>query len=397
MRSRTVTFIGSILLAAAAALCAGAPAHADGTQALQRLRADLPEPGPTRSIEFSGDVLEQGTWVGTVDFSARASRVGDQPVWRVMERVYTDGQEGEVREQRRLLLGRDLSLLSGSLERTHRGRIASATIAKVEGGYTVRFSERDAKGQGDAQTHTVTTKDAPLSGHCALLFLMAAWEAKPGARIEVPWLHFEATGAADLGRMALEVRGEGRAGTGERAIDTWVVQARRGEGVLAYHLAREGRTLVAIEGTGAGPHVVPAGEGGRRVQVDESAPARTWEAAFLKFGFGYHMAREELIDAAFHWEGFYEHETKVQNRWPADKPLEEFKRAWIDEFVANSKHRSRVDAGRLLDMTLASGTAKPEGERRIVFEAHPTFGGGVKRTYVLECRDGVWGIVSMDF
>jgi hypothetical protein len=197
--------------------------------------------------------------------------------------------------------------------------------------------------------------------------------------------------------MALSVRGEGRAGTGDRATDTWVIEASRGEGVLAYHLARKGRGLVAIEGSGAGPHVVPSGEGGRRVQLDDAAPARTWEAAFLKFGFGYHMAREELIDASFHWDRFYEHEIQVQKRWPADKPLEEFKRAWIDEFVANSKHRSRVDAGRLLDMTLASGTAKPEGEHKVVFEAHPTFGGGVKRVYVLECREGVWGIVSLEF
>ena len=103
---------------------------------------------------------------------------------------------------------------------------------------------------------------------------------------------------------------------------------------------------------------------------EEEKPATTWQQAFLKFGYGYHMAREKLLAQAFHWETMYEYETNVAKSWPTDKPVEDFKRAWIGEFIANSLHRPRSDTQRLLSMTLATGKPKKKGDDKVIFAAH---------------------------
>jgi hypothetical protein len=387
-----------LLVALVLLALAGAGSAKEKAPGLDALLSSLPEPTPAFSLEFAGDVIEQETWVGSVSYTVKAGRLADRPVWRVTEAVMMDGPEGEVREQRRLVLARDLTLVSGTLERTHRGVTHSLVVSRVETGYALHGSRRDASGSKTLDATEVSTPRPLAHGAAALALLLGAWRAPEGATLEVPWLDLEPDGTAKVTTLTLRAAGDSRAGTGDSARDTRVVEVRRGEVVRRHHLARDGRDLVAVEAqTARGPHVVPEGLGGRRVQLDENAPARTWEAAFLKFGFGYHMAREGLLEEAFHWDLMYAHEVEVAKRWDASRSLEEFKRAWIDEFIANSKRRTRVDAGRLLDMTLASGHIAEQTPTRVVFEAHPTFGGGVKRSYTFACRDGVWGIATLDF
>jgi len=74
-----------------------------------------------------------------------------------------------------------------------------------------------------------------------------------------------------------------------------------------------------------------------------------------------------------------------------------FKQAWIDEFVNQSKHRSIHDTRRLLSLTLGTGKVKKQTRDEIVFAAHKNFGGGIQRTYHLRCKEGIWGIIRIDY
>jgi len=197
--------------------------------------------------------------------------------------------------------------------------------------------------------------------------------------------------------MTLTAKGRHAWGEGDKARKSWVVEARQGKSVFTLHLTPDRQALIGIRVQGGAGDIVPRGEGGERLTVKPDEPAATWKEAFLKFGFGYHLPRASLLAAAFHWDAMYEHETKVLKRWDAQRPVEDFKKAWIAEFVKQSKNRSIHDARRLLSMTLATGKIKKQTKDEIVFAAHKNFGGGVQRTYYLRCKDGVWGITRIDF
>jgi hypothetical protein len=142
--------------------------------------------------------------------------------------------------------------------------------------------------------------------------------------------------------------------------------------------------------------IVPKGTAPEKVKLDDDAPATTWKAAFLKFGHGYHMGVEKWLDGAFHWPSMYDHETSLPGGWSKDRPVEAFRRAWLDEFLRASPRRTRAAADQLLAMTLDTGTVKSQTEDSVVFAAHPEFGGGVQRTYYLKRIDGVWYLVRID-
>lgn len=391
MTSRALTVLLAALL-----LCLPGLAHAKepGSDAAA-LRRELPEPTPAVSLAFQGDLIEQGIWVGEVEYSLKAAVVATQATWRATEMRYYDGQTGEVREQRRLAFDRDLTLASGTVEVKTKKSTTSIAISRVPGGYSLLRTVRTADASGEPVQQKLDTDVPVLHGQMALLLLLRAVPAKSKTWIDVPWL--EIGSEVSVQTLRVRARGEGRAGQGDLARDTFIVDVERAGQVFGYHLDRKTRDLVAVEAPDGHSHVAPAGVGRARVDVDERAPARTWEQAFLKFGYGYHMAREELIDESFDWDAMYAHETEVLKRWPKDQDIEAFKTAWIGEFVANSLHRSRGDAGRLLAMTLSSGKVTEESDRRVVFEAHPTFGGGVKRTYVFEKTDDIWRLVRIDF
>ena len=181
------------------------------------------------------------------------------------------------------------------------------------------------------------------------------------------------------------------------SVETARVRFEPGGTAWDLHLSRDFKRLIAMESTTGPVRIVPAGMGGERVTADPRAEATTWKQAFLKFGFGYHMARKELLADAFHWPLMYEHEVKALKRWPAERPVAEFKDAWIAEFVAGSKHRDVPATRRLLSMTLATGKLKKQTDDEVVFWAHPNFGGGTQRTYYLKKIDGRWGIWRIDF
>jgi hypothetical protein len=175
---------------------------------------------------------------------------------------------------------------------------------------------------------------------------------------------------------ALKLLVEGDVVARRRWIGTLRIEARATRWDL--HLGPEAGSRAGAVSPGGALRVVAAGLGGARVTVDPTAPADTWKKAFLRFGFGYHRADRELLRSAFHGQRMYDHEVHTLGRWPADRPLEPLREAWMREFLAGSKHRDRASAQRLLSMTLATGEVVRQTQAdEVVFRAHPDHGGGV--------------------
>jgi len=400
LRNPAPVLLASLLLV----LSLPAPTRA-GEDAAAKARAAkviaaLPDPTPAISIAYEGDLIIDGLWAGELDLAARIAKLGSQWVWRVTETSFLDWQGGEVREVVMLHLGRDLAILSGTYERSAGGETVSLGFSRSEAGFDVVRRTKQGETWGEAEKLTMKAPPgAAGTGGAALLFLRALKPAK-GVTYALPWVPNPSwkspEAATNEEPLRLTLAGEGTYERAKQHFDTSRVELANGETSWLLNLSRDHRKLISMVSKNGPVEIVPRGLGGERITADPAQAATTWKRAFLKFGFGYHMARKPLLEEAFHWDAMYEHETKVLGRWPADRPLEEFKQAWIDEFVANSKHRDVEGTRRLLAMTLATGTVTKETDDEVVFRAHPNFGGGTQRTYYLRKQDGVWGIVRIE-
>ena len=402
--------MGTRLLAVCLLVCLAAPSFAEeATDAAARkaaadARAKLPAPNPGISIAFHGDLMIQDMWAGEVRFSAKLARAGRDFVWRITEDTFLDWSGGEVREKLMVHAGKDLAVRSGTYERSDKEGAILLGFSRGESGFEAvrRKREGDAWGKGEP----VSMKAAPQSlGGLAslLLFLRGAKPEAKGTTYALPFAGmsaFKQAEAAEAGHVTLAYQGDATWKLNEDAKKTFeTARVRFTPGGTAWdlHLSRDFTSLIAMESTTGPVKIVPAGMGGERVTADPREKATTWKQAFLKFGFGYHMARKELLADAFHWPLMYEHEVKTLKRWPADRPLDEFKEAWVKEFMAGSQHRDVPATRRLLSMTFATGKVKKETEDEVVFWAHPNFGGGTQRTYYFKKVDDRWGLWRIDF
>jgi len=401
--SPSLVVLLALLLGASVPAAAG-PEDPDraARKAADAVVAKLPAPTPAISFDYEGDLIIQDLWAGEVGLHARIARLGTQWVWRVTETNFLDWAGGEVHEKVMLHLGRDLGMLSGTYERTEKGRTTSLAFSRGEdGAFDIqrRVKQGEAWGKMEALRMQAPAR-ATATLAAAMLFLRAV---KPvsGTRYALPWIPDPAwkdpAHATNEAPLMLTVDGEGSFKAGGKAFDTSRVTFSSGGTAWTMHLARDQRTLIGMVSKTGNVRIVPRGLGGERITADPRQPATTWKQAFLKFGFGYHRAQADLLEEAFHWPAMYAYETGVLKRWPKDKPLAAFKKAWIAEFIANSKHRDVPATRRLLAMTLATGRVKKQTADEVVFWAHPNFGGGVQKTYYLQQKDGVWGIVRIDF
>ncbi len=399
-----------VLLAAGLALLLAVPAHADAKEdaklAKARKAADariakLPAPTPAISFAYEGDLIIQNLWAGETSVTARIARLGTQWVWRVTETSFLDWAGGEVHEKVMLHLGKDLRILSGTVERTEKGVTTSLGFSRSEKGFDVQ--RRIKKGEDWGKAETVVMKaPAGASGTlaAAVLFLRGLKPSK-GGDYALPWIPNPSwkspASAENTTLLRLTLEGEGTLVVGKKTFDTSKVRYATGGTAWTMHLSRDHRKIIGMVSATGPSRVVPRGMGGERITADPTQPATTWKRAFLKFGFGYHRAKRELLDEAFHWDAMYAHETKVLKRWSKDQPVKEFKKAWIQEFVNQSLHRDVPATRRLLAMTLATGKIKKQTDDEVVFWAHPNFGGGTQKTYHFARKDGVWAITRIDF
>jgi len=369
------------------------------------IRTKLPMPLPNKALRFEGDIVINKVWAGEVKYTAQATKFARKAVWQVTEEVYIDFGGVETRVKGKFHLAQDLSLMWGNLERLREGRGASLVFARSATGFRVLRTEKTEAGSGETKTFDVAAQKNATFGRVAQLLFLRAVPESAKKTFALPTVAFDALATAapkkasipEADPTVLETKGKGRYDAAGKAQPSWVTATRRGKVEFDVHLAPKTRTLIGVVAKTTSAHIVPKGAAGERVTLDEEKPSKTWQQAFLKFGYGYHMAREKLLAEAFHWETMHEYESTVAKSWPAERSVEEFKQAWIKEFVAQSLHRPRSDTERLLSMTLATGKPQKKGDDKVIFAAHANFGGGTQRTYHLQRIEGLWYIVRVDF
>lgn len=399
-----------LAIAALLALLSPASAEEDGpARALalaKKIRSACPVPHKNGAFTFEGDLQIAGEKAGTVRYAAEPTDHDGKPAWLATEDEVREFGGSRSRYGATLTLAQDLSLIEGEIDYRAGDVFHKVKVKRAGDGFEVehKVSRSDAEPQ-----ETKGNAAAPAGatyGRAALLLFLRALPRSPAAAYALPWVDPLAAGlpkddhtpdeAADA-MAVLEPRGDERFGEGATAQDSFAVAFHRGQRAYDLHLSRKDRSLIGIFGRVPPYHVVPTGTAGAKTETDDDKPAKTWKAAFLKFGHGYHMANRTWIEAAFHWPTMYEYECNVAKSWSAGRPIEEFKTAWIDEFISRSLHRPRADADQLLAGTLATGKVVEETEDSVVFAAAAEFGGGVQRTYHLKKVDGVWYLVRIEF
>ena len=114
--------------------------------------------------------------------------------------------------------------------------------------------------------------------------------------------------------------------------------------------------------------------------------------ALCNFGRGYHLAKPELLDQAFHWPSMHAHEI-ASKTIEADVPLERMKSAYIQEFLDRSKHRTAADCDDLLTQILVTSEITKGEDGTVSIAALPVYGG---HTFHCARKDGRWWIVRVD-
>ena len=136
------------------------------------------------------------------------------------------------------------------------------------------------------------------------------------------------------------------------------------------------RTLKGLRGTRPRSSWVPRGQGGKAptwfddVEVNPMTPRQ----AFVRFGRGYHMADRALLARAFNWQSMLNHEI-AKGVWPEGADLSQFRRAWIDEFIKRSKHRTKADCDDLLMQIFLTMTVTKHDDGSVTFASIPVYGG----------------------
>ena len=112
----------------------------------------------------------------------------------------------------------------------------------------------------------------------------------------------------------------------------------------------------------------------------------------MLFGRGYHLARRDWLERAFHWPSMAAIAVERGQR-KKDAPLEPYKNAWINEFLKRSKHRTLGDCDDLLMQIFLTMAVRPHDDGSVSYVTLPVYGG---HTYRLREIDGRWWIVAVD-
>ncbi|MCC7139347.1 MAG: hypothetical protein IT460_13070 [Planctomycetes bacterium] len=404
--TRPAAAIVAVLLALPAAAARAADAPDPALAAAAAVRAKVPTPlepeegKPSLAFEFEGDLVVAGENAGRVHVSVDVGTFRDAPVWLVSETVVQAWGGSEVTTEASYWLSRDLALLKGEWQRTTADRRVRLDFRRDGPAFVVNKEEGPLEGAGTSAERSLPAPEGATYGRGAVL-LFLKYAPASAATYDLPLVGLDALmptidehePAPDAAPLRLEVKGAAKYGTKPDVADSWLAVWRHGGRVADWHLDPKDRHLLGIEvRRPPGTRIVPKGKGGPRAAHDDDAPATTWKACFLKFGHGYHMAVPKWLDAAFHWDSMYAHDTSAGS-WPKERPIEDLKKAYIDEFLARSKHRPRADADALLQMTLATGEEKTQPDGTVVLATHPEFGGN---TFHFRAIGGIWYIVRVD-
>ena len=377
-------------LTAAPALPARADAENAVATATAKVRGAIPAPvepeegKPGLGFEWAGDFVAAGELGGHLKISVDVGTFRDQPVWIVSEVFEEDWAGSTGRTETSLYLSRDLALIRGEQERVSGDDRVHLVFKRDGDGFVVERTITRAE-KVDESVRRIAAPEGATYGRGALLLFLRTAPASP-ATYALPIVPLEAAmPAVDEHEVApetspalLEVVGPAKYGSKPEVKDSWLVRWKHGRRAQEIHLSPKDRTLLGVEfQMPPGLRFVPKGKGGTKVVYEDDKPATSWRGAFLKFGHGYHMAVAKWIVDAIHWETMYEHDVKT-GTWKGGD-LAEFKKAWVDEFLARSKHRKRAEADGLLRMTLATAEESTEADGTVKLATHPEFGGNVYR------------------
>ncbi|MFM8979604.1 MAG: hypothetical protein ACKOSS_03980 [Planctomycetia bacterium] len=382
-------------LVALALLPAGLPAvaHADA-QAGERaraLRAALPEPAAEHKLAFWGEVWDGARWKGSIRVSLEPSTLDERVTWTAREEWRWVEGEAARHQQVVLTLGRDLAVLQLELAQREGTRERLAFLSREGGRLVGTRREIVGEEEGAGQPLALDWPESRLAGLGAVALLARAQRAAP-KELSVAWLPtqlWQAAEAPAAGTLQLEpVEGS------QELVLAWTpaTTTRTSRMRLALDAQRGVPTAWAgLQGEAGlfAPGWLPTPD-----TFDEAKPAYAWQHGFRTFGVGYHMAVPALVEKAFDWQALYAYETAIEGGWPASSPLEEFKQAWLGEFMKQSKHRARPETDALLDGTLGTATVTYRSPDHVVMAAIAQFGGGEARTYQLKRgADGIWRLV----
>ena len=343
------------------------------------------------AMHFEGDVLLHGVRIGDVSLRARQESVGGELGWRVEERVSRSGGEATVTQESALRLRGDLSVHEGTW------RFRSPTLAEalsfVREGDALRVVRRPWAGGAITQRLELDASMQPLFSTSALLLLA---QGKYEASMRSPWR------VPTLDLWSLPRTGEGRVAGGV----TWVdVSARPGAGETEVFVRtpRGFATTYRLDGTGQlrsadgkQPRTQWVARGSRGKAMDwfentDATPQNAYQA-FVRFGRGYHLPRKDLLLRAFDWERMRARGIEA-GTWTDDVSLETVQEAWIEQFVAQSKHRTVADCDDLLMQIFMTMDVVHNKDGSITFASIPTYGG---HRYHLDEADGAWRLVGID-
>lgn len=406
---RVVAFVlPPLALLAAVAAPRAAADEASATQhaiaAAAKVRAKLPTPldpedgKPALDFKFEGDLVQTGENSGSVVFRIDVGTFRDEPVWLVNDEKIDEFGGSRTVTESVVYLKPDLSVIKGEWRRTTAEASVRITFLREGDGFDVK--REVTKGTAEPVVSTkrlVVPADATYGRGAMLLFLRYAPAAAGDYALN--WLPLESMipqideheAPVELEPMRINVVGAAKLGDGKAAVDSWMARLRQGRRLSEVdHFDPKTRALLTIEWPGA--KIVPKGKGGVKAVYEDDQPALTWKAAFLKFGHGYHLAVPKWVDAAIHWETMLALEVAA-GEWPKDTVLADFKKAYIAEFMAKSKHRPRAQADSLLRGALMTAEQKTEKDGSVVIATSPDFGGSI---YHFKAIDGVWYLFRID-
>lgn len=392
----------ALLLPLTALLCAPLAAAGADDAALKKVRAALPAVEDAGGWRYWGEVWQGTRWLGTLRLEVKAGLHEEAPAWVASERVDLPADKTPLTAHASFTLGRDLALLEGAWGGEAGGTGVDGSLTRKGATYVWQATRAQGEQAASALALGAPPAAGALAGLAPVVMLARALRAEPAAAkgLTLPWLDslslLPGEAKALHGPASVEVVGAGKHGglAGEPAVWSVKLVSAGKDRALTVHLDAEGQRVVGFETPTWS--VLPTGSRPAAARFDPEAPARTWQDAFLKFGVGYHMAKQALLESAFHWETMYEYETSLVDGWPASSPLAEFKQAWVKEFMAQSLHRNEAETFGLLNGTMGTGKVHVKTPDLIVLEAIAQFGGGIQRTYHLRRFDGVWYLTRID-
>lgn len=386
------------LILASGLLVAGTPVASagPGAKAAEKVRAALAEPSADRGFSFAGDLWEGGEWKGSLRVSVEATTHDERMVWTSKEELRWAEGASDRHLTVTLTLARDLTVERVELSRKQGTREVLAYLSRE--GEALTGTTRTITGEEEgAGTPLKVAWPKATTGGLGGVALLARAHATPGqGALEVDWIPTQLWSEAQLpAKRALSMAAPQALASGDPALELTLVPGLAAGAVGAskslLQLVGDGRTVTGWTSVVGNADLLPIGMLPQAATFDESKPARAWQHAFRTFGVGYHMAKPELLERAFDWEALYDYETSIEDGWPASRPLSDFKQAWMDEFLTQSKHRNRQETDELLAGTLGTGTLTVRSPDHVVLAAIAQFGGGTARTYQLRRGpDGIW-------